>query len=61
MSDFDQAQHLSEDTLELIALNRLPEPNLSTAEEHLLVCDQCREALTEVDRYAAAMRHALTD
>jgi predicted anti-sigma-YlaC factor YlaD len=52
-------QHLNEDTLELIALNRLPEPNLAAAEEHLLVCEKCRRALTEADEYVAAMRTGL--
>ena len=59
MIGFEPIQHLNEDTLELIALNRLPEPNLAAAEEHLLVCDACRRALTEMDEYVATMRAGL--
>ena len=58
MIAFEKAQHLNEDTLELIALNRLPEPNLGAAEEHLLVCESCRRAQTEMDQYVATMRRS---
>jgi hypothetical protein len=58
MMPFQPIQHLNEDTLELMALNRLHEPNLAAAEEHLLICESCRRALTETDRYVAAMRAA---
>lgn len=59
MFGFEEVQHLNEDTLELIALNRLPEPNLAAAEEHLLVCEACQRGLTEADQYVHAMRNAL--
>jgi len=52
-------QHLDEDTLELIALGRLPESNLSAAEEHLLICDACRQGLTDADETLAAIRAAV--
>jgi hypothetical protein len=59
MMAFKAIQHLNEDTLELIALNRLPEPNLAAAEEHILICEKCRRALTEMDQYVATMRTGL--
>jgi hypothetical protein len=59
MMAFEPIQHLNDDTLELIALNRLSEPNLAAAEEHLLVCEACRRALTEMDSYVRGMRKSL--
>jgi hypothetical protein len=52
-------QHINEDTLELIALGRLSEPNLGCAEEHLLICETCRERLSEADEIVATIRAAV--
>ncbi len=51
--------HPNHDTLELLAGNRLTEPALATAEEHLLVCDSCRERLNLISEYLSTMRAAL--
>jgi anti-sigma factor RsiW len=59
MMAFDPMRHLNDDTLELIALGRLPAPNLTASEEHLLACDTCRVALGEIDQYIAAIRRGL--
>lgn len=50
--------HLSDDDLERYSLNALPEPRLAEAEEHLLVCPECRERVEETDAYVAGMRAA---
>lgn len=54
------APHISDDDLELLALDRLPESAAAPIEEHLLVCTQCRERLVGWDEYVGAMRAALT-
>jgi hypothetical protein len=41
--------HLSDGSLEEYSLDRLPESSLATAEEHLLVCDQCRARLQGIE------------
>ncbi len=53
--------HPSDDALELYSLNRLPEDDVATVEEHLLVCAECRIRLEEFDEYVAAMRAALVE
>jgi hypothetical protein len=40
---------LSDGTLEGYSLDRLPESSLAAVEEHLLVCDQCRVRLEEIE------------
>ncbi len=51
--------HFDEDTLEQRALGRLGGPTLAAVEEHLLVCEQCRDRLTEIERFIAAFRGAV--
>jgi anti-sigma factor RsiW len=51
--------HIDDDRLELYALNRLPEPEAAPVEEHLLVCEECRERLAGWDVYVVAMRGAM--
>jgi hypothetical protein len=41
--------HPSDEVLEKYSLDRLPESNLAAVEEHLLVCDQCRARLQEIE------------
>jgi anti-sigma factor RsiW len=52
-------RHLSDDSLELYSLGRLTEPERTQAEEHLLMCDECRKRLEATDAYIAAMREGL--
>lgn len=51
--------HESDDRLELYSLNRLPDSDIESVEEHLLVCDSCRERLDQIGEFALAMRAAL--
>lgn len=51
--------HPSEDALELYALQRLAEEDEAPLEEHLLICEKCRNRLEEMDEFVAAMRAAL--
>jgi len=41
--------HASDETLENFSLDGLAESNLAALEEHLLVCDQCRARLAEIE------------
>lgn len=54
-SDF----HGTEDQLELYAQGRLPEADLPVIEEHLMICNTCREKLDEIGDFALGMREAL--
>jgi anti-sigma factor RsiW len=51
-------EHIGEDDLEQYAMQTLPESACLTLEEHLLICPECRERLTAMDEYLAAMRSA---
>ena len=53
--------HPSEETLELYAMRRLEEAHEARVEEHLLLCQQCRERLQAADDYVQAMRAALAE
>lgn len=50
--------HFEDETLELYAMGRLPEPEAGPLEEHLLVCSTCQERLTAVDEFIIAFRAA---
>src|SRR5262249_22051828 len=50
--------HLPEESLEKYAFGRLPASELEAVEQHLLVCEYCRERLETEDNFAEAM-HAL--
>src|SRR5579862_5436719 len=50
--------HADEDQLERYSLGALHETDLARIEEHLLICEACREGLEEADVYTAAMRGA---
>ena len=43
------AQHISDEALELYSEGALEEPVLGQVEEHLLICERCRQRLTEFD------------
>jgi len=51
-------QHATDDTLERYAMRTLPESACSTLEEHLLVCQSCRDRLEATEAYLAAMKLA---
>ncbi|HZU24705.1 MAG TPA: hypothetical protein VFA04_04235 [Bryobacteraceae bacterium] len=48
----------SDDCLELYALGRLPDAHTIQLEEHLLICDACRDRLAQTERFIAALRRA---
>jgi len=48
-----------DDRLELYALGRLPASEVEKIEEHLLICDYCRDRLDEVAAFAFSAREAL--
>lgn len=50
--------HASEETLEQYATGCLSEEQLAPLEEHLLVCEDCRNACAETESYVGAMRSA---
>ena len=50
--------HADEGQLERYSLGALGETDLARVEEHLLICESCRERLQETDVYTAAMRGA---
>ena len=52
------ASHISGNDLELYAMERLPESDTAPVEEHLLVCEECRERLAGWDAYIRAVRKA---
>ncbi|HXB72309.1 MAG TPA: hypothetical protein VNY05_28985 [Candidatus Acidoferrales bacterium] len=53
--------HLDEDELEQYSMGNLPESESDAFEEHLLVCEQCRLRLEEIDEYTASMRGAAAE
>jgi hypothetical protein len=50
--------HLDEEQLERYSMGATPETELAPVEEHLLICEPCREALGDADSYVNAMRSA---
>jgi hypothetical protein len=53
--------HESEDRLELYALRRLPDSEVERVENHLLICDACRDRLEDVSAFAFSMRQMLRE
>ncbi|MDQ6704958.1 MAG: zf-HC2 domain-containing protein, partial [Acidobacteriota bacterium] len=51
--------HVSEDRLELYAMNRLTGVELESLEEHLLICEPCQVRLDQTETYVHAMRSSL--
>jgi hypothetical protein len=50
--------HPDESQLEGYSLGRLPKPEVLSLEEHLLICEVCRQRFSESEDYARAMQHA---
>ena len=49
---------VTDDQLELYALDRLPDADLPGLEEHLMICANCRGRLDEIGAFALGMREA---
>jgi anti-sigma factor RsiW len=58
MKYYSSVRHASENDLEEYVLGRLPEPDLASVEEHLFVCDRCRERLRALDEFIELLRVA---
>jgi len=52
------ADHVTEEDLEQYCLGGLTEVRCARFEEHLLLCETCRDRLTETETFIAAMRQA---
>jgi anti-sigma factor RsiW len=48
----------AEDVLETYAWGRLSDPDNAPLEEHLLVCDACRNRLEQIDEYLRVAKSA---
>jgi hypothetical protein len=53
--------HRTEDQLEQYALGRLADTEVNELEDHLMVCEACRERLDAIEHFSRAMREALTN
>jgi hypothetical protein len=51
-------EHTSEDDLERYVVQTLTESAAATLEEHLLICQGCRDRLVAVEEYVAALQAA---
>ena len=54
-------RHPDESELEKYSMGCLPEGEVGSLEEHLLLCEQCRQRLQETDSYTASMRGAAAE
>jgi hypothetical protein len=52
------ADHLIEEDLEQYCLGSLVEVGCARLEEHVLLCETCRDRLTETENFVASMREA---
>lgn len=55
---YDSGDHATEETLEQYSLGTLPDRELESFEEHLLVCPSCQDRLAATDRFIRAFRSA---
>lgn len=53
-------EHISEDGLERYAMQPLPDSESGPLEEHLLICESCRDRLDAEIEFVTAMRGAAT-
>jgi len=51
--------HIPEELLEEFALGRVPDPDCTPVDEHLLICPACQNNLAEIDEYIRVIRAAL--
>lgn len=54
-------RHAEDDQLEKYAMGALAEEESAMVEEHLLICPECQDRLSETDRYIYAMRSAAAE
>ena len=51
-------RHIDEATIEKYSMEALSAKARARVEEHLLLCERCRQSVTSSDAYVAAMRRA---
>jgi hypothetical protein len=51
-------RHIDEATIEKFSMDALSEKARARVEEHLLICESCRQSVQSSDAYVAAMRWA---
>ena len=51
-------RHLGDETAERYAVGHLSANAAAPVEEHLLICERCRQKLAAADAYSAVMRKA---
>jgi hypothetical protein len=51
-------RHIGAETAEKYSMGKLPARKVPEVEEHLLICEPCRQAVAASDAYVAAMRMA---
>lgn len=54
-------RHLSDEQIEDFTRLTLTPSEIAPVEEHLLICESCRERVVAAEDYAASMRRALED
>jgi hypothetical protein len=54
----ESENHPDEFQLEGYSLGRIPKPEALSLEEHLLICEACRQRLSESEDYGRSMQHA---
>ena len=54
----DSNRHMDADEIESYSMGTLPEEERDRFEEHLLICEFCRNRVEKSDDYIAAMREA---
>jgi len=54
----DANRHMDAEEIERYSLGSIPGEELPRLEEHLLLCESCRQRITESDVYVASMRQA---
>ena len=55
----NSVNHGTDEMLELHTLGRLPEADAAILEDHLLICNPCRDKFEQIESFALAMRDAL--
>jgi hypothetical protein len=55
----DLTYHESEERLELYVLSRLPDSDVQQIEDHLFLCDTCRDRLEDIGSFALTIREEL--
>lgn len=53
--------HVADDVLEMYLMKNLPEDDIASVEEHLLVCSTCQDQVEETETFIHAAKVALLD